>query len=173
MFTNCTWQSNPKTFTDTGLYSTSVCFVLILTSDLSQTYSEICNTASCHISPCWGILCHAISIDTSSCIWSASWQNQQYGCAPSGDSDQPWHPPSLIRVFAVRMKKTWVLSEPLSAQRRLWSEWAHAQADLSHLWAHTYFAGFVTRWLISGSVCNLLKLKSLPSKRYLIEKPLS
>ena len=33
--------------------------------------------------------------------------------------DQPRHPPSLIRVFAVRMKKAWVLSYPLSAQRRL------------------------------------------------------
>ena len=40
-------------------------------------------------------------------------------CAPSEDSDQPGHPPSLIRVFAVRIKKTWVLSYPLSAQRRL------------------------------------------------------
>ena len=26
-------------------------------------------------------------------------------CAPSKDSDQPGHPPSLIRVFTVRMKK--------------------------------------------------------------------
>ena len=26
-------------------------------------------------------------------------------CAPSEDSDQPVHPPSLIRVFAVRLKK--------------------------------------------------------------------
>ena len=40
-------------------------------------------------------------------------------CAPSKDSDQPGHPTSLIRVFAVRMKKHWVLSYPLSAQRRL------------------------------------------------------
>ena len=39
-------------------------------------------------------------------------------CAPSEDSDQPGHPPSLIRVFAVRMKKPWVFSYPLSAQRR-------------------------------------------------------
>ena len=37
--------------------------------------------------------------------WAASWQNQQCGCAPSEDSDQPGHLPSLIRVFAVRMKK--------------------------------------------------------------------
>ena len=35
--------------------------------------------------------------------------------APSEDSD----PPSLIRVFNVRMKKHWVLSFPLSALRRL------------------------------------------------------
>ena len=35
-------------------------------------------------------------------------------CAPSEDTDQPGHPPSLIRVFAVRMKKHWVLRYPLS-----------------------------------------------------------
>ena len=40
-------------------------------------------------------------------------------CALSEDSDQPGHPPSLIWVFAVRMKKPWVLSYPLSTQRRL------------------------------------------------------
>ena len=51
-------------------------------------------------------------------IWAASWQNQQCGCAPSEDSDQPGHSPNLITVFAVRMKKAWVLSYPLSAQRR-------------------------------------------------------
>ena len=63
---------------------------------------------------------------------------KQSECAPSEDSDQHGHPPSLIRVFAVRMKKAWVLSYPLSAQRRLWSDWADAQADLSLRWAHTH-----------------------------------
>ena len=43
-------------------------------------------------------------------------------CAPSKDSDQPGHLPSLIIVFAVRMMKAWTLSYPLIAQRRLWSE---------------------------------------------------
>ena len=38
--------------------------------------------------------------------------------SPSKDSDQPGHPPSLIRVFAVRMKKSWVLSYQWRAQRR-------------------------------------------------------
>ena len=37
-------------------------------------------------------------------------------CASSEDSDQPGHPPSLIRAFAVRMKKAWVLSYPLSVR---------------------------------------------------------
>ena len=79
--------------------------------------------------------------------WAATWQNQQSDCAPSKDSDQPGHLPSLIRDFAVRMKKAWVLSYPFSAQRRLWSDWADAQADLSLHWAHTHFVGFVVLWL--------------------------
>ena len=57
------------------------------------------------------------------------------------------HPPSLIRVFAVRMKKAWVLSYPLSAQRRLWSDWVDAQTDLSLRWAHSHFFDFVMRRL--------------------------
>ena len=48
-------------------------------------------------------------------MWAATWQNQQNECAPSEDSDQPGHPPSLIKVFAVRIMKAWVLSYPLSA----------------------------------------------------------
>ena len=43
-------------------------------------------------------------------------KTNKMACAPSEDSDQPGLPPSLIRVFAVRMKKAWVLSYPLSAQ---------------------------------------------------------
>ena len=62
-------------------------------------------------------------------------------CAPE-DSDQTRHPPTLIRVFAVLMKKAGVLSYPLSVQRRLWSDWADDQADLSLLWAHIPFCWF-------------------------------
>ena len=65
-----------------------------------------------------------------------------------GGSDQPGHPPSLVRVFDVRMKKPWVLSYHLSAQRRLWSDWAGAQAVLSLRWAHSHFVGFVMLRLI-------------------------
>ena len=92
-------------------------------------------------------------------IWAASWQNQHNDCAPSGDSDQPGHPSSQIRVFAVCMKKPWDISYPLSAQRRLWSDLADTQADLSLRWAHSHFVGFVMRRLIfikmlSTSCCN-------------------
>ena len=37
-------------------------------------------------------------------------KTNKMACEPSEDSDQPEHPPSLIRFFAVRMKKAWVLS---------------------------------------------------------------
>ena len=97
-------------------------------------------------------------------IWAASWQTQQMAFAPSEDSDQPRHPPSLIRVFAVHMKKALVLSYPLSAQRRLWSDWADAQADLNLRWAHSHFIDFVMRRLIYvlvyriwGSLCQHIK----------------
>ena len=88
-------------------------------------------------------------------------KTNKMACAPSKDSDQPGHLPSLIRDFAVRMKKAWVLNCPLSAQRRLirlggcpdWSEtllgWVDAQAYLSLCCVHSHFVGFVMRQLIS------------------------
>ena len=89
-------------------------------------------------------------------IWAASWQNQQNGCAPSEDSDQPGHPPSLIRDFTVRMMKAWVPSYPLSAQRRLWSDWADAKTqislDIRPVWSETSLSAWwklgslVTHW---------------------------
>ena len=53
-------------------------------------------------------------------------KTNKMACAPSEDSDQPGYPPNLIRVFAVRMKKHWAITYPLSAQRRPWSDWADA-----------------------------------------------
>ena len=40
------------------------------------------------------------------------------------------------------LKKAWVLSYPLSAQQRLRSDWADAQADLSLCWRHMPFCWF-------------------------------
>ena len=75
---------------------------------------------------------------------------------PSEESDQPGHPPSLIRVFAVCMKKAWVLSYSLSAQRRHWSDWTDAQADLNLRWAQSHFVGL--SW---GDSFNLLLLNGI------------
>ena len=49
----------------------------------------------------------------------------EMACESSEDSDQPGHPPSLMRVFAVRLKKAWVFSCPLSAQADLSLRCAH------------------------------------------------
>ena len=69
-------------------------------------------------------------------------KNNKMACTPSEDSDQPGHPPNPIRVFVARMKKSYVLSYPFSAQRRLWSDWTDAQADLSLRCAHSHFVSF-------------------------------
>ena len=59
-------------------------------------------------------------------IWAASWQNQQNGmCAQR------------------RLRSAWAsFSYPLSVQRRLWSDGADGQADLSLRWAHMSFCWF-------------------------------
>ena len=65
--------------------------------------------------------------------------------APSEDSDQPGHLPSLIRVFAVRSVGSQGPNVSSCRQRRRWSDWADAQADLSLRWAHTHFVDFGER----------------------------
>ena len=78
--------------------------------------------------------------------------NQQNGCVPSNDSDQPGHPPSLIRVFAVHMKKPWVIttyrahsedSDQTGQMPRLIGVFAgSAQSDQSLRWAYMPFCWF-------------------------------
>ena len=47
------------------------------------------------------------------------------------------HPAKIsLGIRPVRMKKAWAHSYPLSAQQRLWSDWADAQADLFSLGEH-------------------------------------
>ena len=62
--------------------------------------------------------------------------------APSEDSDQPGYPPSLNKVFAVRSMESWGPTVSSCGQRKLWSDWADAQADLSLRWAHMSFCWF-------------------------------
>ena len=63
-------------------------------------------------------------------------------CAPSKDSDQPGHPPGLIRVFTMGFMGSWGPIPSSGLQKSLWSDWADAQADLSHRWAHRSFCWF-------------------------------
>ena len=52
-------------------------------------------------------------------IWTVAWQNQQNDMCAQRRLRSAWHPPSLIRVFSVHMKKAWVLTYPSSTQQRL------------------------------------------------------
>ena len=71
-------------------------------------------------------------------------------CAPSEDSDQPGHPPSQIRVFAVHMKKPKVLNYPMGASED--SDQTGWTPRLIRLFAGRirHFVGFVM-WLIFKS----------------------
>ena len=88
------------------------------------------------------LLAQAFLVSTHNMVGPPHDNTNKMACAPSEDSDQPGHPPSLIRVFAVHMKKARVLSYPMSAQRRLRSDLADAQTDLSLRWAHMPFCWF-------------------------------
>ena len=74
--------------------------------------------------------------------WVADDTSNKMTCAPSEDSYQPGHPPSLIRVFAVRFMGSQEPNASSCGQRRLWSDWVDAQADLSLRWAHIPFYRF-------------------------------
>ena len=63
-------------------------------------------------------------------------------CAPFEESDRPGQPTCLIRVFAVRSIGSYGLKVPSCGQRRLWSDWADAQADLRLCRAHIWFCLF-------------------------------
>ena len=81
-------------------------------------------------------------------FWAATWQNQQNECAPREDSDQPGHLPSLIRAFAVRMKKAWVLNYPLSGCPG-WSEASLSAQSLCwfcHVVALLYFKTIIFQY---------------------------
>ena len=84
-------------------------------------------------------------------------------CAPSKDSDQPGHPRILIRVFAVRMKKAWVLSYQFSAQT---DQTGRMQADLSLRWVHMPFVGFVMGWLIWAAPSEFVTYRLCEQRRF-------
>ena len=75
------------------------------------------------------------------------WYWAKIKATPSKDTDQPGHPPSVIRVFTVRMKKAWVLSYPLSASKD-WSNWSRMPRLIWVFAGRTgHFVGSVVRRL--------------------------
>ena len=75
--------------------------------------------------------------------------------------DQTGHPPNLVRVFAVRLRKACVLSYPFSAQWRLWSDWADVQAYLSLRWAHIHFVDSVMCLNLFGLFLTCLDMDTM------------
>ena len=89
---------------------------------------KIISKPSSHYTVCFFQRCYAASIDllrrSSEARYKLRYEphrdkTNKMACAPSKVSDQPGHPPTLIRVFDVRLKKARILSYPLSAQQRL------------------------------------------------------
>ena len=88
---------------------------------------------------CLGSLFHYTRSVSDFLLWIPKYEKEpqhdktnKMSCAPKEDLDQAGHPPCLIRVFAVRMKKPWDPSYPMSGQRRLWSEcpvWSESSLD--------------------------------------------
>ena len=58
--------------------------------------------------------------------WTMTCQNRQNVFAPSKDSDQPGHPPRLIRDFTVRWVSNYGTKLSSYEQQRLWSDWDDA-----------------------------------------------
>ena len=59
-------------------------------------------------------------------------------CVRSKDSDQPVHPPNMPKVLVYSSLDSPGAVEGTCDQRRLWSDCADAQADLSLRWSHVF-----------------------------------
>ena len=83
----------------------------------------------------------------------------KWSVRPARTQPQPGHPPSLISLRSTLNGYSWRPNVSSCGQRRLWSDWADAQADLSLRWAHLPFC-----WLCHEAA-YLLKVW-IPGKQY-------
>ena len=60
-------------------------------------------------------------------------------CTPRKVSDQPGRPLSLIRIFAVRLQRTLVLSLQMNTKQRFRSDPVVVQSGQSLYWTHSLF----------------------------------
>ena len=128
------------------IYTKQGCFQLMWAmKPLMSFYGDILSNIYIYVTDC--------SIQ----IWSTAQQNQQDDVCLAKNRVSLVIQPVVIRVFTFRMKKPWVLSYPLSAQRRLirlglcpgWSEsslGAHA-ISLVLSWGGTIIIETATIWV--------------------------
>ena len=133
----------PNSYSEWLNFQFALDIIFLHTFPLTFEFQHV--TKSCTIS-CW--ICSEMSQDVT--------KPTKWVCAGE-DLDQPGHLLSLIRVFAVCMKKAWVLSYPLSTQRRLSSDWAHP-----------HFVGFVSlivTEVIDSQIFNRIWSQNLTSRQ--------
>ena len=70
-------------------------------------------------------------------------------CVTSKDLDHSVHPTTMARVLGHHSLDSMEAVHGTCDQRRLWSDCAEAQADLSLRLSHKSYCSFVVRWLIS------------------------
>ena len=85
-------------------------------------------------------------------IWAATWKTNKMSVRPAKSQISL----GIRPVWSETSLSAWrnlgpLATYPLSAQRRLCSDWADAQADLSLRWPHSHFVGFVMSRIILGS----------------------
>ena len=108
-----------------------------LNSGRKQFLSAHLKSQNVHLGRTW-----ANNFSHSDIIWAASWQNKQ-----SGRLRSAWASAQSDQSLCLHLKGSLGPKLSSSGQRRLWSDWVDAQADLSLPWMHTHFVGFVMRRL--------------------------
>ena len=89
-------------------------------------------------------------------------QTNKMTSAPSEDSDQPGHPPSRIRVFAVRRKKHWVLSYPLCNILAIYCYIVHFLISIIYMFSYLLISFSLSPLpILLRSICNMLILISI------------
>ena len=88
-------------------------------------------------------------------ISAAAWQTNKVTVRPAKTQIKPGHMPSLIRAFNVRSIGSYRPKVSSCGQRRLWSDWADAQAHLSLRWAHVILLVFSYCGLFGSFAMNI------------------
>ena len=86
-------------------------------------------------------------------------------CVTRKDSDQPVHPPSMVRGLVFSSLKSPESVESTCDQRRFWSDCADAQADLSLRWSHKTHCRFcIAQALLFSSFWSIIYQSDCPDQ---------